>query len=517
MSLPGGVPAEHQDPPRPFGTAPAEWFDTAHESEGIPYYLTILRSHIWLLIATVAVCVGAAILYLAQAEKQYVANSDLLVTPVSRDSDTLIGLGLIRETSDPTRDVETVSRLIETIAVARRVVDRLDLDISPQQVLAQVSATPVAQSNIVTITAHANDPELAAQIANAFAAASVDYRTDRLHAQLDVLIPRLRRQIARLSADDQVGRQTLAQQLAALEELRALKDPTLRFETTAEPQFAPVSPRPVLSVAAAIVAGLIIGTAAALGSQLLDPRLRREEQLRRYRIPILARIPVERNVSNATRKLPLVPKSVSHATHDGYLLLGATLTAADAVQGHSRTVLVTGPSSGDGKTTTALNLAAAIAEMHRVILVEADSRRPTLSRAYGLTPPRGVANVLARRTSLDEALVTVDAESRRLQALVQQPGEPPLSAVMTAASADWLIRQAHLRDSWLIVDAPPLAMVPDALPLAKQVDDVILVVRLGNARVKALEELAELLVQQGITPTGFVVVGGKSSTSYYGA
>ena len=179
-------------------------------------------------------------------------------------------------------------------------------------------------------------------------------------------------------------------------------------------------------------------------------------------------------------------------------------------------MLVTGPSSGDGKTTSALNLATALSEMERVILVEGDSRRPTLARAYSLAPQHGVTTVIARRIPLSDALVNVSSQMPRLQVLAQHPGESSVSAVMTPASADWLIRQAQLLANWVVVDAPPLALVPDVIPLAKQVDDVILVVRLGNTRLKSLEELAELLVQQGITPAGFVVIGGKGHSTYYG-
>jgi Mrp family chromosome partitioning ATPase len=499
--------------PRHLGSARADWYSAGAESEGLAYYLAVLRSNLWFLIVTVAVCVGAALLYLAQAQKVYQGDADLLITPVPRDNATLVGLGLPRESADPTRDVETISRLIETTPVARRVIERLRLDTTAAALLRDVDVTPVAQSNVVSITARADDPELAARIANAFAAASVAHRTDRLHRQLDRVIPQLRAQIAAIGTGEQASREALLSRLRDLQSLRAADDPTLHLETEAEPQVDPVSPKPTLSIAAAVFAGLLIGVAAALGSQLLDPRLRREEQLRRYRVPILARIPVERRAGK--RSTPLLPKMLSHSTRDAYLLLAATLTVGDRGHGGKHSVLVTGPSSGDGKTTSALNLATAIAEMERVVLVEGDSRRPTLARAFDVEPNHGVTTVVARRIPLADSLVGSGPDVPRLQMLLQSPLEPPLSAVMTPSSAEWLVRQAHALANWLVVDAPPLTMVPDSLPLAKQVDDVILVVRLGNTRLKTLEELAELLVQQGVTPAGFVVVGGKSLTSSY--
>jgi len=112
--------------------------------------------------------------------------------------------------------------------------------------------------------------------------------------------------------------------------------------------------------------------------------------------------------------------------------------------------------------------------------------------------------------------MTTGRQTAGLQLLAQGNGDAPLSRLITPLSAASLIQQAHQLANWVVVDAPPLALVPDALPLAKQVDDVIVVVRIGNTRLKALEELAELLVQQGITPAGFVLIGGRSPRPYYG-
>ncbi|HEY7381984.1 MAG TPA: Wzz/FepE/Etk N-terminal domain-containing protein [Gaiella sp.] len=514
MSL-RSAPTDPNDEPARIVTPRVDWFSASTEGEGLPHYLAILRSRIWLILLVVGVCVATAVVYLAQAQKVYEAQTDLLITPVPRDNVTLIGLGLPRESSDPSRDVETIARLIRAPAVAARVVNKLNLDRSPRGLLGDVQAEPVAQSNVVTVTVQADDPNLAARIANAFAAASVEYRTQRMHEQLDVAIPALRRQISRLPAGETAGREALLQRLSDLESLRAVNDPTLRVETPAAPEASPVSPRPKLTIVAAILGGLILGAGVALGSQLLDPRLRQEDQLRRYRIPILARIPIERRVMRQGRGSPLTPESLSSTTRDAYLLLGATLSGGQGGHGATHSVLVTGPTPGDGKTTSALNLAIALAELDRVVLVEGDSRRPVLANALHLRPKHGVTEVIARRLEIEDALVGGGRVAPRLRLLLQRPEEATLSTVITPAAADWLVRRAHVVAPWLVFDAPPLAYVPDSLPLAKQVDDVILVVRFGNTRLKDLAQLAELLAQQGVTPTGFVVVGGREPSSYY--
>lgn len=522
LSLRSNAPREY--PSRTLDTATPVWFAADAQSEGTLHYVAILRSKLWLIAITTAVCAAAAFVYLSQAQKVYEADADLLISPVPSDNNSLIGLGLPHESSDPTRDVETIARLIETPVVARRAVGQLGLDITPQALLQKVSATPVASSNVVSVTARADDPRLAARTANAFAQASVDQRTAQMHAQLDIVIPQLKRQIAALGPNNGIARQGLVASLRDLQTLRALKDPTIRLETPADAPTSAVAPRPMLSIVAAIVAGLIIGGGAVLALEFFDPRLRREEQLRRFRVPILARIPFETRRSKR-KSTPLLPNELSPRAHDSYLLLGATLLVDQHEERVGRSVLITGSDSGDGKTTSALNLAADLSTTERVVLVEGDTRRPSLERALGVRGIHGLADVLLNRCQLGDALVDLGSprsisghQATGLQLLAQSKGDAaPLSRVITPLSAASLIQQAHQIANWVVVDAPPLALVPDALPLAKQVDDVIMVVRLGNTRLKALEELAELLVQQGITPAGFVLIGGGSPKPYYGA
>ena len=507
----GGTP----ESPRPVAP-PTAWYSATPDEEGLAHYLAILRSSVWFIVVAVLTCLAAALLFLAQAEKVYESSADLLVTPIPRDNATLIGLGLPRESSDPTRDVETIARLIETPAVARRAARAPEVDMGSDEVLSRVDAAPVASSNVVTITAEASSPELAARIANAFGNASVAERTERMHRQLDAVIPEVRKGIAQLGGGETEARSALLAQLRDLEALRSLNDPTLRLETPAEPPTSPVSPRPMLTIAAAIIGGLFIGIAAALGMQLLHPRLQREEQLRRYRIPILARVPLERAGAHGRRSLPRLPDELSPASRDSYSLLAATLSVSPAGGGPGkRSVLVTGPSSGDGKTTSAVNVASALAESQRVALVETDTRRPSLARLLGLSTKLGLASLVASRGAVQDALLHLGPSAPGVQLIPHRAGEAPLSAVLTSESARWLIHQVETTVDWVVVDAAPLTLVPDALPLAQEVDQVIVVVRLGNTRPKALDELAELLQQQGIVPAGFVVIGGRGATAYH--
>ena len=177
--------------------------------------------------------------------------------------------------------------------------------------------------------------------------------------------------------------------LASLETLRTASDPSLSVETKADVPSSPSSPRPALSIAGGLLAGLVLGIGGAFVSQALDQRLRREEQLRRlYRLPILARIPL-RPRSRTHRALG--PLALSPATSEAYRTLRGTLAVSRRASGSgSHAILVTGSSPSEGKTTTAINLSSSLATAgHNVILIEADLRRPGSGRRWTSRPSTG--------------------------------------------------------------------------------------------------------------------------------
>jgi capsular polysaccharide biosynthesis protein len=492
----------------------ADWVGEARASEGLRLYLAVLRKRLWVVVVVVALVVATAAFAVTRADKVYKAGADMLVTPIPAQNENLFGLGLVSQSGDPTRDAETFAKVITTSAVAERVRAELGLSRSTHAILKDVSAVPVAQSGIVTITAKAHSAAGAARLANAFGEAAIAVRTDRLHALLDTIIPRLRSQLAALPTNETAARDSLSAKLQDLETLRLLPDPTLHFETRAVAPASPSSPRPVLTIGAAFLAALVLGFGVVVGSHALDPRVEREEDLRRYRIPVLGRIPLERRRKRLWRRGPLRPEQLSRATREAFLRLAGSLAAL--ADGGKRAIFVSGTGPADGKSTTSLNLAAALAATgSRVILVEGDARRPSLARALAATPPTGLHDVVTGRSALATALQEGGRLPPGVRMLAQGPNGAAAPAPISGEAADALVREGEAVADWLVFDGPALNYAPDALPIAKRVDSVMLVIRLGSTRTRDLDELAELLTQQGITPDGFIVIGGKPRSARY--
>jgi capsular exopolysaccharide synthesis family protein len=496
-----------------------DWLQPPEEQEGLQRYVETIRERIWLILTAVAITTGIALLYVATATKTYSAEADILVTPVSGTDPALSSLGLISESADPTRDVETASRLITNINVATRVKKAINSSRSPGSLLASVSAAPVAQSNIVALTANESSPESAQRLANAFVQQAVAERTATLHDQIDSLIPQLQSQLQRGGSATTADTTPLAAQIAELQQLRASPDPTIRVQNAAPLPSSPSSPRPMLSVVGGIVAGLILGVAAAFAAQVLDPRLRREAQLRRkFRLPILGRIPKESGAADD----PLAPRQISSATGEAYRALRATVAGPRRGRsGEGKVILVTGSSPSEGKTTTAINLATSLALAgNRVILIESDLRRPVLANVMGVRPENGgVVSVLIENTALAESLIPSATYGPNLRLLLSDYEGGWIAELFSIPTAERMIQDARRMADYVIVDSAPLNEVVDALPLAQQADELLIVVRLGITRLDKLTQLAELLAENGVRPFGFAVIGTarpkRSQYHYY--
>jgi capsular exopolysaccharide synthesis family protein len=494
------------------GARSAEWLRPRVEQEGLQRYVNTIRERIKLIAAITALTTLAAIIYLALAPKVYEARSELLVTPVPSDDPALSGLPIIRQSSDPTRDVETAARLIANRQVAERVRDQVGPS-APEPLLEHVKAEPVAQSNLVSVTASAENARDAQRVANGFAEQSIDLQTQRLHAALDKSIANLEARVEALDAEQEAasagGDVSLRAQLTRLQTLRGQEDPTLSIQTRAAEPASPSSPKKKLTLIAGVLAGLILGIGGAFALQVLDPRLRREEQLRSlYGLPILGRIPKEgRGGSTA-----LAPERLSPSTLEAYRTLRATLAATRRGQKiDTPAILVTSPSPSEGKTTSAINLASSLALAgNSVILIEADLRRPAIGDALGVKAKNGTGSVLLGMTDIEDALVETNAYGRYLRLLLADSSGGAsgfMADQLFLPAAGHLVEDAKALADYVIVDSPPLAEVIDALPLAQQVDEVLVVVRLGRTQLTKLQNLGELLARSDIEPVGFAVVG----------
>jgi capsular exopolysaccharide synthesis family protein len=180
-----------------------------------------------------------------------------------------------------------------------------------------------------------------------------------------------------------------------------------------------------------------------------------------------------------------------------------------------KTLLFTSALSGDGKTVTSFNLATAFAyQGARVLLVDADMRRPTMHVLAGCSGTVGLSNVLTGSASVAEAIV---AHGNIERLFILPAGTiPPMPAELLGSSRfTELLRELEAAYDYVLIDTPPLLLVTDPLLLAPMVEGIVLVTRAGRDTKPALKSAISMLNKPQIHVLGYVINGASMMSTYY--
>lgn len=476
-------------------------------------FLRALREHWKLIVAIAVTAVVVSAGYSLTTAKRYESTADLLVNPVSPSDGTYVGLDVLRESSDQSRAVLTVARLITSPQLAQTVRTDLHSSLSSRELLSRISVNPLGQSQIVTVTATSGSAGEAARIANGFARAIVQTRSAAFQADVRSQIVRLR---ADLRSTPAGLSSAIQQRLVELQALLGTPDPTIQVSSDAVRPISPSWPRPKLTVIVALVAALLLGTAIALGLEFFNPRLRREEELRLdHRLPVLTRVPklpakVVHGYLSGREPLP-------GAVWESYRRLRASLTAAGPDGGFPGSILVTSASPGDGKTMTSVNLALTLVSAElKVVLIDGDLRHPMIASIFGIAPRRhGLGGVLLGLAPPEEVLIPVP-EHPNLRLLLSRPENAEFVDLLNPRRVASLLAQLRYDADVVIIDSPPVGEAADALAFATAVDTVLVAARLGATQRARLDDLSQLFAQRHVTAAGVVLTTDrKQAPSHY--
>lgn len=461
--------------------------------------LSILRRRLGLIVAITLAATIVATLYDARASDVYEANADILVTPVPGGDPQLVGLGLLRESADPTRDVQTVARLTTSQAVALRAASRLGEGTEVGELLTAVSAVPVAQSNVVTVRARAESAALAARTANTLADSLVQVRTEQMRSQIDRVLRGLRERAGPTSGAAE--QEAIADQIAGYVALRGGQDPTLRVVSAARADTPPVSPSTRIRLFAGALAGLLLGLVGAFAWAAVTPRLQTEEQVRELTgLPVVARVPLQRRSRDG-----IGAGVLGRPFYDGIQVLVTARNRPPYV------LACVAAERGTGTTSGSASVASAIAAAgHRVLLVETDVQAPELADLLGVDQSIHLGTVLEQRIPLDD-LPRFRLEHGELSVLPAPREDHGTRGGLSGARMVRLFAEAKLTFDFVIVDLPPLGETPGAVPLLGEADGIVLFMRMGWTRTRALATLLDLLRDETVPVLGVAVLDAPRS------
>jgi capsular exopolysaccharide synthesis family protein len=474
----------------------------------------VLREQKWLVALCIIVAGFAAAAYSSSQQKIYESTAKLLLQTGDLGA-AVVGTGV--GASDPQRQAATDTQLVSLPAVGARVAKRLHEPLAP----ATVSTSQSGDSNIISVDVRDPNPKRAAAIANAFSSEFIRFRSEankrRYLAALQTLEARLRQLPKHKSSAE---RTRLRQQAKDVRLLSSLQTGDAQVIQKALPAGAAVSPKPTRDLVLGLIIGALVGIALAFLRDRLDRRVKNQAQAEEVfpGVPVIGWIPKARRARAS--KLRAADAFYALRTNLGYL----------SPNGPFRSLLVTSAMAGEGKSSIALNLGLAMSELDgRVLLLDADLRRPALSRRLNLDNRVGVSRVLAgdeelrgsvQRTSVDAASLNgsgpVPTIEGDLAIVPSGPLPPSPQLLLTDHALGSLLTSADAESDVVIVDGPPIGAVADMLPVARGVDAVIVVVRLYHSRTDALERLAAQLSNAKVKPVGIVLLGtAAKSRGYY--
>jgi len=448
----------------------------------------------WIVASTVVVVTVAAYLVkAATTEQEYRASSVVQVRPQSVD------LSLFQETAPPVSStLEPVARVIKTTRFARLAVKRLRPRPNPREVVGTITARPNNPAGVITITARANSPKRAVDIANAFGRATVEDRSTEARQTVDLAIRQLETQRRRITRPDEQAQ--LSRQLQRLRALRAGQGSNAQVLESAF-RAVPIKRGVFKDTLTAFLLSILVGLILALVVDRLDRRIRSAEELESLTgLPLLTTVPSTAFPSEARDGVLTARGPEAEA----FRRLRAGLIYFN-VSRPLKSVLITSPGNGEGKTTVALNLALAVARQGKsVLLIDADLHRPRIQERLGLEEAAGLSDVLSANASTDDTLQSFEADGGKFSVLPAGQIPPNPSELLTSERMQsLLIAEADL----IVVDSAPLLAVSDAIPLLEQVSGVIVVARVDATTRDAVKRVARLVRTAGGDPLGVVATG----------
>lgn len=464
----------------------------------------------WVVVlACTLIVTGAALAYVKLVAKPvFQATALVTYSEPSRDNPTggvLPSTGVTRE--NITTLIGAVGRTDVVNAAARTA------GVAPDVIRKHVAVQPHGEASIIDFTAKAGTAKDAAAYANAYATAFVADRQKGAGAAIDPLIKLKATQLKAMGnpkpEDPAAVLKNQAQtDLSNLQQSRTLWSNAINVANQAQTPIDSIWPKVTLSLIAALFVGFGIGCGVALLTARVDTRLRNDEW-EELPAPVLVRVPTMRS---APKNAPLGPDRADAMVADAFAALGARILV-DRTSDGALVVLVTSARSGEGKSTVAANLSSALAQGgRRVILVDADMRKPTQSTIFPVLQGRpGLSNILTGSTQVENALTLVQPN---LAAVSSGPRQQNASTLLASIGFRNLVDRLSGICEVVIIDAPPVLAVADALAMAPVANQALICARVGQSDAEELSETYDRLAGAARLTQAIVLMGTERPTGY---
>jgi non-specific protein-tyrosine kinase len=503
--------------------------DTSNQDEiDLRHYAAILWRRAWLIALSAVLASGAAFVASWLQTPVYQASTTLLVNqaPGAQTSEYTAIL-----TSE--RLASTYAQMLSQRPVMEEALKRLQLSNPVEDMQKAVTIELVRDTQLIRLKVEDPDPYLAATLADIlvgvfneqndarqaqrYAASKENLKSqlDQLQADIQTREARIAELGSRADASGQAEADRLRTDVAQLrasyatllktyEDLRLAEAQSVSNVVQVEPATVPtepVRPRTLLNTLLAAVVGVMLAIGVVFLIEYLDNSIKTPEEARaRLDLPVLGMIA---KIPENSEGSPYVAENPRAPVAEAFRSLRSNISFS-AIDRPIRSLLITSPGPEDGKSTVATNLAVVMAQGgRRVVLMEADMRRPRLHRMMGLPNRLGLSDLFVR--PLRELGDAVQPSRFETLAVLTSGGLPPNPAELLGTERMTQILQAAAQAADIvIIDSPPMGVVTDASVLAPRVDAVLLVVEPGQTPLAAARQAVDQLRRAGANVIGLV-------------
>ena len=509
-------------------------------------YGTILWHWAWLIV--LGTLLGAGIAYASSrlTTPVYSASTTLLVSEAPSSGKTADYASIL--TSE--RLARTYSEMMIKQPIVRAALESLNLDASIDTLPARINVNLVRDTQLLVLQVESEYPQLAMNLANAIPAAfgqqNAAVQTERyadskanLTKEIDTLKeqiatkqteinaigtptgPAKEAELARLQTELNQLRQSLAYLLQSFESIRLAEAQSTSNIVVVEPATQPVipiRPRTVQNTLLGALVGLMLSIGVVFLIEYLDDRIRSPEQIDKVlKLPVVGLIARMGNGYHGTGKHQLIAvREPRSPVVEAFRSLRTNIRFAGVDQ-PIRTLLVTSPGPSEGKSTVAANLAVVMAQAGlKVTIVDADLRRPTMHKQFNQVNHAGLTDVILRDPGQWSGISVVSGVPN-LSLLLSGSLPPNPSELLGSKRMHQLVDYLHQFNDVVIIDAPPLLPVTDALVLSPLADGVLMVIDYGSTRIGEAIQGKTQLDQSGARILGVVmnkIPTGRRGYSY---
>lgn len=427
--------------------------------------LKIIRKHLVATIVAFVVVVAGVSAYTFLAPPKYTATAQTMAT-YNASGD---GESISQQSTGGTyisNQITSYPTLATTSKVLKPVIEELGLDKTVADLADQVTVTNPTNTAFVNISVVDGDPQQAADIANAVAGSLKDVIEKDLY-----------------SGTESPVRVSIVQK--------------------AQTPQSKSSPKTALYLAVGVVLGIIIGVFTALIKDLLNTKVEETSEVRAVvHASTLGSVPTD---SSLDEKRPVVVSQPNGAIAEEYRRIHTNIEflQTDRTEGVGQLIVITSAQPSEGKTTTSINTAAALAEDGaKVLLVDADLRHPSVAHHLGIEGNAGLAHVLSGQMRPKDVVQSYWRPNLHILPAGKRPANA--GVLLGSETMKLMVEQALTQYDYVIIDTAPLNVANDGAVFGRWAKGIVLVAGRGVCEKKALQEGFDSLVDANVPVLGFI-------------